>query len=928
MAKQSVPAQPTIRTTQYANLLGVDYQSDETEIARNRSPEMVNMISDLGGNPVKRYGYHRFGDAYEGVATLGGRTWVVKKIPQETDPVTYLLYAYVLNADGETADETLETLLSPRTNTGEVIKVLSLGKYLYVCCEYEWIELDTENMTTKHIGINESNMFETATADDKTYVDLKMPDDKAIPTIATLYKPNGQELITLPEGTSLVGATEGVNILTPFRRVEYCVQTDTASATTFVLPNTARIAGRQDTNHDLPYKVEVLSKDTFDWIEAPSVTVTGSLEEPCVMPNDNSIECYAKTLAPQMQIAAPPYTVNNGYLVFANDTNIRVPASVPNVRVTYARFDGALTGEEQYANHTENINKTINVTSNSTGYSFSKSGTTGTFTLNNAPNAGFKVSCNIRISGTSASASAGVYTGSGTVSLNTSKGYGTSATNTAHIHLTSTSGRTSTATVTISYNGNKTITVNIISTLLNPTVNFSSSSVTYTTNTSAGTAQTFSMSRSPRAGSTITVASTSNASRNTYFVAGTPATKDNITYNGSQTFTLRNYYTTNSAGNNYYATQYKTVSYQTIQTAYNGYYRERRNLLLSSAAKCIHDTRIFSATGMHTYYSRPNNPLKIDDNFYFDVDNDVVAYAKSSSYLAVLTGDTGKNTVYLADGEYDSDLAMQVYSIKASNAGVGAIAPNVTGVFNDEPIFLSATGIYGISTNYYSEKYTVPRSGKINRRLTKEEHLEDAVGIAFNGYYYLAINGKMYVLDGRHRETSRNGDNSYECYFFDSLPHITDMFVADNHLLFSDGENTYAWNDNLPQDAQYLDNATLDDDVWMGEPVKAKWTSLLDDDGAPQYYKTLQKKGTMVTVAPPMQTSCQVTIIKDAHDHIYVGRFSGGVFALSDSVLDGFTKKKVKKYKRLQFVVENNEAEPFGILSLVKSYILGNFAKR
>jgi hypothetical protein len=130
--------------------------------------------------------------------------------------------------------------------------------------------------------------------------------------------------------------------------------------------------------------------------------------------------------------------------------------------------------------------------------------------------------------------------------------------------------------------------------------------------------------------------------------------------------------------------------------------------------------------------------------------------------------------------------------------------------------------------------------------------------------------------------------------------------------------------------AQYLDNAEWDSSKrqWIGTAVKAKWTSAIDNDGVPQYYKTLNKKGTYVTVAPPMQTSCQVSIKKDANQEFYAGRFSGATFALSDSVLDAFTRKKVKKYKRLQFIVENNEPEPFGIISIVKSFTVGNIAKR
>ena len=320
----------------------------------------------------------------------------------------------------------------------------------------------------------------------------------------------------------------------------------------------------------------------------------------------------------------------------------------------------------------------------------------------------------------------------------------------------------------------------------------------------------------------------------------------------------------------------------------------------------------------------------MDDIYYFDVDNDVVTYAKASNSLAVIAEDTGKSTVYLASGSYDASLAMPTYSIKASNAAVGSVTPNVSGVLNDEPIFLSKLGLFGLSTNYLSEKYSIPRSGKINRRLCKEPNLETAVGTNFNGYFYLAINGHMYVLDSRHRDASRNGDNSYECYYFDNLPIITSIFVVSNRMFFSDGTYTYTWNDDLEEQYRYLDNAVRDvqTQTWTGTPVKCKWCSTIDGDNAPQYYKTLQKKGTMVTLAPPMQTSCQITLMRDAHDIVYVGRFNGSTFALSDAVLDAFTKKKVKKYKRLQFVIENNEPEAFGIISIVKSYVLNNYAKR
>lgn len=699
MAQLKVPEQPNVRTIAYDNLLGVDYQSDATEVSRRHSPEMVNMISDLGGIPIKRSGYRRVGGAYEGFTVVGGDDWSVKILNDQL---------YVCKVSVSESGEIVEsdtTRISTRTNFGEIKNVFGYQGYLCILCENEWVEFDTETKVVRVLGVSEGTLFSYA---DSTRITLNRPDAKFIPTVQTMYKPNGQELVALPDGTDITGATEGVNLLTPFRRVEYCVTTDTADETVFVVPNQAKMASN--------VFVEVLDPTTYDWVATASFDLTGATTLACRRP-DNARNVTSTVVDARVTLNTAPYIKvmvdNEPHLRFRNAQSVEVPAGVPNVRITYAPFNMSV-----YA-----------------------------------------------------------------------------------------SGQT---------------------------------------------------------------------------------------------------------------------------TVYNGFYREARNGVLASDAMAFYDSRLFAGIGVRTYYSQVSVPLKMDDIFYFDVDNDVVSYAKASNSLAVIAEDTGKSTVYLASGSYDSTLAMPVYSIKASNAAVGSVTSNVSGALNDEPIFLSKLGLFGLSTNYLSEKYSIPRSGKINRRLCKEPNLETAVGTNFNGYFYLAINGHMYVLDSRHKDASRNGDNSYECYYFDNLPIVTSIFIVSNRMFFSDGTYTYTWNDDLEEQYRYLDNAVLDSQTqaWTGTPVKCKWCSTIDGDNAPQYYKTLQKKGTMVTLAPPMQTSCQITLIRDAHDIVYVGRFNGTTFALSDAVLDAFTKKKVKKYKRLQFVIENNEPEPFGIISIVKSFVLNNYAKR
>lgn len=395
-------------------------------------------------------------------------------------------------------------------------------------------------------------------------------------------------------------------------------------------------------------------------------------------------------------------------------------------------------------------------------------------------------------------------------------------------------------------------------------------------------------------------------------------------------------------------------------TVCNGFYSEKMIQLLDSGIATYHDNRLFIADGSKTYYSDVNEPFSISDLHWFEVDNEIMCYTRASSYLAIITKDDGKNTVFLASqttvttasDENSNSVDDYAYAVKPSNAGVGAISRKCLGVFNDEPVFLSSTGLYAILTNYQSEKYAVNRSGKINRQLCDEPNLENAVGIAWNGYYYIAINSKMYVLDSRNRENNSRGDKSYECYYFDSMPAIKDMFVADNKMFFTDGEVTYRWNEDLPEVAKFYDLAHQENGKWTGEPVKAKWTSAFDDDKHPEKLKNLYKKGTLITLMPHYKSGCSITLIKNGNEFEPIGRFNTDMFTFenlsfgrpdveiedktirdftfksNEAASDVFTKKKIKKYKRLQIVVENNEAEPFGIICIVKSYTYGNYAKR
>ena len=431
-----------------------------------------------------------------------------------------------------------------------------------------------------------------------------------------------------------------------------------------------------------------------------------------------------------------------------------------------------------------------------------------------------------------------------------------------------------------------------------------------------------------------------------------------------------------------------------------GFYNETFKNLLSAKAVTFQSSRMFIADKYRVYYSDVSDPLTISDLSWFDVDSEVVGFTRSNSYLAVLAKDNGRSTIYLASEatrtvDSENGTTESYFSVKESNAGIGAVAPKCIATLSDEPMFLSKTGVFGILTNWQSEKYAVNRSSRINRKLCKENNLETAVGIAYNDYFYLAINGRMYVLDGRHKESDRAGNKPLEAYYFEGLPAIESMFVIDDKMYFSDSTSTYTWNDDLADTERYYDNAhmkevtalqyqisdsqaeeptgewvserptpqegeylwykvTFDDasvEITLedfeigdkritGDAVCAKWCSSFDDDGSPQKLKTLMKKGSMITLVPHFRSGCEITLVKDGDVFQYLGSFDSSLqsfenisflnftFNANAVAVDIFTRKKIKKYKRLQIQVENNNAEPFGITQITKTYTMGNYAKR
>ena len=373
------------------------------------------------------------------------------------------------------------------------------------------------------------------------------------------------------------------------------------------------------------------------------------------------------------------------------------------------------------------------------------------------------------------------------------------------------------------------------------------------------------------------------------------------------------------------------------------------------------------------WWSHLNNPLYFPDTNYLEVgsnDTKVQGLTKVGDYLGVIkqskTTDTAIFLVYPTSfGEENT------YAVKQGVQGVGAISRYAFNILGDETLFLSPRGVMAIVPSDDEEHKIQNRSYYVDGKLLKEDNLSSAYSFVYDGKYYLAINNACYVLDGNQRNSWGNDRTNlvYECYYLDNVP-AKCFAKLDDALIFSNENEICRFKER--SDAAFTDahNSIGDENV----PVKAEWSTMADDDGALNYYKTMQKKGNLVSILPTENqfsyiaaqiteeefnenktlyfvekkgkyVQCKETDVFDEEETYYVEhRSATRVFVRkdngdeievqrkfglsSDLPSEMILRKKFKKYKRLQIIIRNEEAEDFGIDQIVKSYLMKSYAKK
>lgn len=399
-----------------------------------------------------------------------------------------------------------------------------------------------------------------------------------------------------------------------------------------------------------------------------------------------------------------------------------------------------------------------------------------------------------------------------------------------------------------------------------------------------------------------------------------------------------------------------------------GVYKEERIDLMEGKCSAIygHTTtdRVFIAGSINknrVYYSDVNDPTYFPDINYINVGydtNEVMGMVRVSDSLAVIKSDSVyDSTLYMIRGSFLSD--DMVFTVIPTSAKLGTIAQKSIMTLVDEPLFLTRDGIYGIANTYATTEKTIRgRSRYLDKKLLKEEDLANACAVVWDRYYILCVNDHCYILDGRHKEYDRTGntDYQYEAYYWEDFPAVCFTTFEDDLLFGTEDGKICKYNSDVADRSAYCDNGieikeedgvrlkTIESEEgeYLGDAVVCEWSTPLDSDKLPQYLKTLNKKGNVVSVVPAERCTVDITLIKDddiyrtIYDTAYASIFSwidlpfeGFPFGISTTVRDKYPRKKVKKYKRLQMIIKNDKIfESLGIIGITKTYTIGNFAKR
>jgi hypothetical protein len=338
----------------------------------------------------------------------------------------------------------------------------------------------------------------------------------------------------------------------------------------------------------------------------------------------------------------------------------------------------------------------------------------------------------------------------------------------------------------------------------------------------------------------------------------------------------------------------------------------------------------------YQWYSEAKDPTYFPDTNYQLIGtakSAIVGYTIINSYLAVFKDEleVEQNIVLVTSTEIEGQIQ---FATKTTLHGSPAIGSDTFGYLAGEPLFLTVLGVQALTAQDISgRELTNVRSFYLNGKLLNEENMEKAFAFVYKDFYVLALNGKLYILDGLQPiQTDKSAPYStrqFVGYYRENVD-ANVMWEEDGALWFGTTEGKVC---EFYTDSDVVSNYNDD-----GEAIPCRWETP-DFDGKLFYknktfrYLAVRLRRAVATsvVLSTMKRGLWTSLASEALQARYL-RFSQIVFSkftFSSDMTNRLLhlKIRIKKVDKARFRFENNVVnESFAIDKIGIEFVeKGNF---
>lgn len=340
----------------------------------------------------------------------------------------------------------------------------------------------------------------------------------------------------------------------------------------------------------------------------------------------------------------------------------------------------------------------------------------------------------------------------------------------------------------------------------------------------------------------------------------------------------------------------------------------------------------------YDWYSGQNDPTYWSDTAYSVLgqsDAAIVGYSVVNARLAAHKNgqDAERNCIVREGNLVDNQPAFPIVNILQ---GEGAVGRYTFGYLQTEPLFLTKLGVYAITAqDITGEKYSQLRSFYLNGQLLEETDLENAYSCVYRDMYWLAVNGKVYVLDGlQAAQTDRSAPyatRQYAGFLLTDIPARV-LWVDGGALWFGDtAGKVYAFHTDTHALLSYNDD---------GRPIYACWRTM--DVAGKNVYRAKNFSRLYVELAAAAATGLKAFArVSGIWEELWADTTSARYFDFANVDFGKITfsgdtnpqtigeKISIKKVDKAGFRIENGELnEPFGLNNISIEYVETGYYRR